>query len=224
MAGIFVTLVLDSTHGMNPSRKLVLVALADHANEQDGGCAYPSKATLSLRVGICARQVQEHLRGLEESGHIAREDNGRGGRGRATTYRLNIAAMVRSLPPEKAAVHCRVLWKIPGALPLGFSVDNPAASTRNPAVETHKPSSAAHETRQPAAPEPELNRNSLNRNLEPARPRDARSGADLAASGLRLVTKVLKAEPETTPRHLTREEQIEAARRLAQQELAAKKN
>jgi len=207
---------------MDPSRKLVLVALADHANERDGGRAYPSKAKLSERAGICVRQVQEHLRGLEESGYIEREGNGRGGRGRATTYRLNIAAMVRSLTPEKAAVHCRVLCNIPGALPPGFSVDNPAASTRNPAVETHKPSSAAHETRRPTAPEPELNRNSLNRNLEPPCARDGRNGADLAASGLRLVRKVLKGEPETTPRHLTRDEQVEAARRLAQQERSAK--
>ena len=52
----------------HPVAKLVLVSLADHAN-QNGGC-FPSVARLSRRCNLSRRSVQRHLRALESLGFI----------------------------------------------------------------------------------------------------------------------------------------------------------
>lgn len=50
-------------------RRLVLIVLADYANE-DGSLAYPSVATIARDTRLSERQVQYCLRGLEEAGAI----------------------------------------------------------------------------------------------------------------------------------------------------------
>ena len=53
---------------MDGRRKLVLVVLADHANE-DGLC-WPSQALLARRASISIRKLRVHLRGLESDGWL----------------------------------------------------------------------------------------------------------------------------------------------------------
>jgi hypothetical protein len=209
-----VSLVLDCPLKMDPSRKLVLVCLADHANERDGGLAWPSNALLSKRTGICERQVQEHRVALEASDLIELVSNTRGGRGKAKVYRLKVETIlgwIAHVDTANAAAHCRELRKIPGALPPGFSVQNPAASALNPAGSTPKPSGAAQETRRPTATEPEVEPESEPES-EPARAREARNVTELLHQGQHRLRKALTAEPESTQSHRTREQQIEAAR------------
>jgi hypothetical protein len=191
---------------MDPSRRLVLVTIADHSNERDGCLSWASNATLSKRTGICERQVQEHRVALEASGLIELVSNTRGGRGKAKVYRLKVEKMLVNLAasdPKKAAAHCRDLRRIPGALPLGFVLQNPAASTLNPAASTPKPSSGAHERERPTATEPEVEPESKPES-EPARAREARNAADIAIAGQQLLKKVSKGEPEAV---LSRDEQ-----------------
>ena len=213
VSGRLVSLVLDLPIKMDPSRKLVLVCLADHANERDGGLAWPSNATVSKRTGICERQVQEHRAALEPV------SNSRGGRGKAKVYRLKLETIlgwIAHVDAVKAAAHCRELRRIPGALPLGFALQNPAGSALNPAGSTPKPSSPVHERVRPTATEPEVEPESEPES-EPARASAACNVTALLREGQHRLRKKLTSEPEGTQGHMTREEQIEAARKLAQQ-------
>jgi hypothetical protein len=209
-----VSLVLDLPIKMDPSQKLVLVCLADHANERDRGLAWPSNATLSQRTGICERQVQEHRVALEAAALIELVSNRRGGRGKAKVYRLKVETIlgwIAHVDAAKAAVHCRELRKIPGALPLGFSVQNPAASALNPAASSPKPSGAAHERVRPTATEPEVEPESKPES-EPARAREGCNVTALLREDQHRLKKALTSEPEPTRAQMTREQQIEAAR------------
>jgi DNA-binding MarR family transcriptional regulator len=67
-----------------PSPKLVLLALADHANGATGLCI-PGQNTLAQQCNMSVRSVQRHLDTLEELGFIARQTRMRGeGRGRTS--------------------------------------------------------------------------------------------------------------------------------------------
>jgi hypothetical protein len=218
VSGRLVSLVLDLPLKMDPSRRLVAVALADHCNERDRGLAWPSNATLSKRTGICERQVQQHRAALEALGLIEPITNTRGGRGKAKVYRLNLEVMLQKIAqidPKKAAVHCRELRKIPGALPLGFSLQNPAASTKNPAASTTKPSGPAQETRRPTATEPEVEPESKPES-EP-RPREARNVTELVREGQLRLGKALTSQPEAQPPQMTRQEQLAYVQHHTQQ-------
>lgn len=56
--------------GLDPTAKLVLMCLADHANEDDRTC-WPAMATIARKCDVSARTVQRHMRALEERGLIA---------------------------------------------------------------------------------------------------------------------------------------------------------
>lgn len=77
-----------------PSKRLVMLALADHANDE--GICYPSIARLCLRTGMKERTVQTHIRELEAGGHLSREMNK--GRGGSNLYHLTPA---KSAPPQE---------------------------------------------------------------------------------------------------------------------------
>ena len=85
--------------------RLVLLVLADYADE-DGGSCWPSVATISKETLLSERQVRYALRNLEQLGEIAIEQMG-GGR-RSTRYRVLMGG-VQNLPPSdngRGAVHC----------------------------------------------------------------------------------------------------------------------
>ncbi len=63
-----ITAVWDLKVG-NGTDKLVLVALADYANEKTGRC-WPSITALMARTELAKRTVLESLKRLEEAGHL----------------------------------------------------------------------------------------------------------------------------------------------------------
>jgi DNA-binding Lrp family transcriptional regulator len=66
--------------GQSPrgNRKLVLIALADQAN--DSGCCWPGQEALAAKCGLEERALRDHIKALEADGYIKRErrhrDNG----------------------------------------------------------------------------------------------------------------------------------------------------
>jgi hypothetical protein len=112
MSHIYVSDVLRGFHGPDPrapdpSAKLVLISLAEHANKKSGGVAWPSVATIAEESDLSVRQVQYHLRELEAAGWLSPVGNTCGGRGRSTRYQLNIARM-RAARLAKGEAHCTV--------------------------------------------------------------------------------------------------------------------
>jgi DNA-binding transcriptional ArsR family regulator len=74
---------LDSTS------KLVLLALADHAND-DGSSIHPGLKRLQAKTGSSRATVQRALKHLEGHGLIKSCGYRRGGRGRATAWTVNV--------------------------------------------------------------------------------------------------------------------------------------
>jgi DNA-binding transcriptional ArsR family regulator len=80
--------------GIRHPTKAVLKELAWFADD-DGKNIWPSVTTLAERTGLSRRAVQKLLRDLEQTGAIDAEGSRlggrvRGGRGRATRYRINL--------------------------------------------------------------------------------------------------------------------------------------
>lgn len=63
----------------DPTAKLVLLVLADHAGD-DGRDAFPSVAKIARAAGVTERTVQRHLRDLEAAGLIVKGDGEKAGR------------------------------------------------------------------------------------------------------------------------------------------------
>ncbi len=75
----------------DPTAKLVLLALADHANGATA-LAWPSIARLVALTGLSERAVQQALRRLEAEGKVARAT--RPGGGRTNVYELRLERLV----------------------------------------------------------------------------------------------------------------------------------
>jgi hypothetical protein len=71
---------------------LVLLALADHANDQGAG-ARPGLARLGAKARLSRRGVQDCLKHLESHGLIAASGYRRGGRGHATNWVLDVVTI-----------------------------------------------------------------------------------------------------------------------------------
>lgn len=56
-------------HGLGLSHKLVLLSLADHANQETSKC-WPSVPRMARRTGVSKRQVQRCIKELELAQHI----------------------------------------------------------------------------------------------------------------------------------------------------------
>lgn len=56
---------------LKPHQKLVLLALADHANDE--GYAWPGQASLARKVGVAERTLRDTIGQLCELGHLAIE-------------------------------------------------------------------------------------------------------------------------------------------------------
>ncbi|MGP9804051.1 helix-turn-helix domain-containing protein [Paracoccus sp. NSM] len=98
-----------------PTQRLVMLALADHADRRTGQC-FVSIERLERRTGLAERTIQNSIRALCAAGHLTLET--RGGRGRANAY----------------SVHTNPAADAP------FEAENPAADApfadQNPAGET----------------------------------------------------------------------------------------
>ena len=72
--------------GLDPTQKLVLLKLADNANETDY-VAFPSISTIAKQAGCSTRTVQRHLANLEQRGLIRRKNQFAGnGRQKVNLY------------------------------------------------------------------------------------------------------------------------------------------
>lgn len=79
--------VIDMRDKMKPACKLVLLLLANRADEF-GEC-WPTQERMAAEAGISERSVRDHLQWLEDSGFITRETQHRGqGLGSRTTFRF----------------------------------------------------------------------------------------------------------------------------------------
>jgi len=79
----------------NPTAKLVLMALADHANS-DGEC-WPAMKRIAQLTGVSARQVSTHVVTLEKLGYVTKGDRRRWqGQLRGWEYRVNVGVQATS--------------------------------------------------------------------------------------------------------------------------------
>ena len=86
---------------LQAARKMVLLALADNANDEGTNC-YPSVGTIVEKCSMSERTVQGHLQSLEETGLIQRKERS----GRSTHYTLDverISALALARKREKAS-------------------------------------------------------------------------------------------------------------------------
>lgn len=81
----------------NSAKKLVLLALADNANDE-GEC-YPSLATIARKTDLDERTVRRAIRVLQEEGHLQT----RARSGRSTVFRLTVTPD-NNVTPDKNAV------------------------------------------------------------------------------------------------------------------------
>ncbi len=83
----------------SPTAKLVLMALADHANA-DGEC-WPTMKTVAELAGVSQRSVHNHVKALETAGLVERvERRMHGGQFRGWTFRLAMSTSGSQLPVE----------------------------------------------------------------------------------------------------------------------------
>jgi len=70
-----------------PLEKLLLLAMADHAGDNESGC-YPSVGRLARKTSLTERGVWKILHRLKEQGLVNPRSNSKGGRGRTVRYQL----------------------------------------------------------------------------------------------------------------------------------------
>lgn len=114
-------------------RKLVLLALCDHANGQ-GEC-YPSVEAIARKCSMGERTVQQHIGELESAGFLVRRFR----KGRSTLYRLeprNFCGIAGSAAPQDSALHCAASGTLPlqdlhatHADPAPISINEPSMNS-----------------------------------------------------------------------------------------------
>lgn len=109
-----------------PVDRLVLLAVADFADDNTGRC-WPSVARLASMCRMTERGVRNVLRRLEAGGYLE-TDISRGGRSATNRYRVVIN-------PER---ECNK----PGTPVQGLETENPERECRNPERECIKPGTA----------------------------------------------------------------------------------
>lgn len=183
MSYLYVSDVLHGCFGIRPSAKLVLLIIAEHANGNSGGIAWPSVATIARLAGLSERQVQVHLTKLIGQGWIFTTGRRGGGAGNATRYQLNLARM-RAVQQQKGEsgnthsksgkgeAHCTV-----------SAAEGVKSSAEKGEVQRQK-------RVKPTAPEPEVN------HREPAKPESNANGADKKPRTGRSIDKPLPPEPQ----------------------------
>lgn len=86
-------------HEMTPIQKLVLIALADYADE-NGEC-YPRHETTAQRTCLSLSTVKRSIKGLAEGGYLTKVHQYRDdGRYRSNRYRLNLAKVPTTTPEQ----------------------------------------------------------------------------------------------------------------------------
>ena len=98
-------LPLDSTS------KLVLVVLADHANN-DGDGIYPGNTKIARRASISIRQTSRVLKHIEDHGIISRVKYPKGGHGKSVEWAINVGviALIRSTRTPTSTLNLDVCY------------------------------------------------------------------------------------------------------------------
>jgi len=79
------------------SAKLVLVVMANHADDHGGSC-YPGVARVAQQDLPLTKHTRRILHSLIASGVLAVVGNERGGRGASRRYRINVEKLTRNPP------------------------------------------------------------------------------------------------------------------------------
>lgn len=87
-----------------PLRKLVLLALADHA-DHDGERIYPSVGRIAYKTGLSHRQVQYELKALRDNDNLIVLVRKGGGRGNPSEYKLDLEKGEQLAPFNPKRVH-----------------------------------------------------------------------------------------------------------------------
>lgn len=82
--------------------RLVLLGLADYANEKHGGEAWPSAQTLADDLDLPLRTVQRSLQRLRDNGDIIPVKGMKGGRNTTVRYRFLVRLVVDNTVPNPA--------------------------------------------------------------------------------------------------------------------------
>lgn len=111
-------------------RKLVLLALCDHANAR--GACYPSVEAIAHKCSMGQRTVQQHIGELESAGILVRRFR----KGRSTLYQLephNFCSTAGSVAPQDSALSCAAsgtsapqLLQVTPADPAPISISEPS--------------------------------------------------------------------------------------------------
>lgn len=128
---------------MPSGRKLVLLALCDHANAQ-GEC-YPSVEAIARKCSMGQRTVQQHIGDLESAEILLRQFR----KGRSTVYRLQLCKFsntTQSAAPQNSPFQCST----PAASPPQSLHGSPAVSAPISIREPSMESSTNHQVRRSA--------------------------------------------------------------------------
>ena len=136
---------LDDVRTGDPITKLVLLALADEADD-DGGSCYPSLRRIAYRAECSVATARRHVAKLESAGLIAVFRPAKQGRGHHNRYQLCLPERVAQGNPSGAQ-------KGSERNPLG--VTNPQTRLSNPTKRpaAQRPVGAPYEPWQPAVVE-----------------------------------------------------------------------
>lgn len=226
MAVQHVSAVLHGLFGVDPSAKLIMMILAEHAR-RDTALAWPSISTLARLSCLKPRQVQNIVHNLTRGGWLSLTQPSKGGRGRCNIYRINIerliavrrgndAARQMETVTSNGAAECAVSDKASSAADRMATAVNGIRQTMqsDPLNHADKRGNGAvkqPETMQPAAPEPVLGRYITG--LEPG-------GAQAAATSRERSTPLLrKQEIEPVPQERKRD----ASNEMTEEAIAERK-
>lgn len=87
--------------GLSAQEMIILLQLAEHWWRADSP-VFPSKETIAERVGLSAKQVQRHIKALEDRGLVKRNPRYKPGRGQLSNqYDLSgLVEKLKTLEPE----------------------------------------------------------------------------------------------------------------------------
>ena len=115
--------------GMGPTHRLILLALADHAD--DAGRCYPSVARVCQRTGLSERAVQANLKSLQLAGFVRIETN-------AGPHGCNVYFVTTT--PAADAPPQQVHPAADAPHPRSRCTPDPAAGAPEPSVTINEPS------------------------------------------------------------------------------------
>lgn len=88
---------------LEPAKKIVLLALADYAD--DSGRCWPSQETMTAKTSLSVRSIRTQLRALEAQGLIVTTQRKRPDGGRSSNEYVLAVTPRQNLPGPPAATH-----------------------------------------------------------------------------------------------------------------------